>query len=316
MGRVAIWIVNAALFVLCCFLVAGLANAMIAQWMGPEPEMVAAAAPRAAAPKRTWADRQVILDKNLFNVSTLLPQVAPVDLIDEDEPLEATKLPLRLLGTVASSDAASSWAAVEDQQAHKEMVVQVGDKLLDKATVEAIQRRRLVLLHNGLREELALDEEDASGSSVQPAARPSAASTARSDLRSRRRAARPADAANAALKNRVRQVAEDRFAVDRGEVESAMRNTAELFSQARILPKYTNGEMVGVQLSAIQEGSLFQEMGIQDGDVITEVNGIVVSTPQDNAALLRELGEADEFTVTVTREDGSTQTLNYVVGDE
>lgn len=312
MGRVAIWIVNAALFVLCCFLVAGLVNAVIAQWIGPPPDAVAAPIQRTAVATRTWADRQVILDKNLFNVSTLLPQVAPVEVIDEDEALEATKLPLRLLGTVASSDAASSWAAVEDQQGRREVVVKVGDKLLDKATVEAIQRRRLVLRHNGVREELALDEEDAAGSSVRPTA---AAPKARSDARSRRRAARPA-ANNEALKDRVRQVAEDRFAVDRNEVESAMRNTAEIFSQARILPKYADGEMVGVQLSAIQDGSLFQEMGIQDGDVITEVNGIVVSTPQDNTALLRELGEADEFKVTVTREDGSTQTLNYVVGDE
>jgi hypothetical protein len=36
-SRVGIWIVNAALFALCCFLMAGLANAWIAEWLATAP---------------------------------------------------------------------------------------------------------------------------------------------------------------------------------------------------------------------------------------------------------------------------------------
>jgi general secretion pathway protein C len=92
-----------------------------------------------------------------------------------------------------------------------------------------------------------------------------------------------------------------------------MRNPAELFSQARILPKYENGQMTGVQLNSIQPGSLFEEIGIRDGDVITQVNGIVVSSPQDSAALLRELTESSQFEVNVMSSDGQPRTLSYTV---
>jgi type II secretory pathway component PulC len=62
-----------------------------------------------------------------------------------------------------------------------------------------------------------------------------------------------------------------------------------------------------------QPGSLFEDIGIQDGDVITEVNGIVISSPQDSAALLRELTQSDQFDVEVLGADGAPRTLSYVI---
>ena len=298
MSRFVIWIVNGALFVLCCFLTASLVNGWVGEWLSAEPTEAPAAVAARPPAARDWSDRQKILDRNLFQVSTLLPdepaEAAPVE---ETEELAATKLPLKLLGTVASSDPRASWAAVEETTKRERIVVRPQDRLLDKATVVRIERRRIVLENEGRREELALDEDRPTG--PMPA-------FARASLR-------PTPTATPDLRDRVRQIAEDRYQVEREQVEEAMRNPAELFSQARILPKYENGQMTGVQLNSIQPGSLFEEIGIRDGDVITEVNGIVVASPQDSAALLRELTEATEFQVTVTGADGQPRTLSYTI---
>jgi general secretion pathway protein C len=296
MSRFVIWIVNGALFVLCCFLTASLVNGWIGDWLSAEPAEAPATVATRPPAARDWSDRQKILDRNLFQVSTLLPdEPAEPEPVEETEELAATKLPLKLLGTVASSDPKASWAAVEETTRRERIVVRPQDRLLDKATVVRIERRRIVLENEGRREELALDEEKPT--SPAPA-------FARTSLR-------PTPAPD--LRDRVRQLAEDRYQVEREQVEEAMRNPAELFSQARILPKYENGQMTGVQLNSIQPGSLFEEIGIRDGDVITEVNGIVVASPQDSAALLRELTEATEFQVTVTGADGQPRTLNYTI---
>jgi general secretion pathway protein C len=295
MSRFAIWVVNGALFVLCCFLTASLVNGWVGEWLAAAP--VAAPPPVVAqAPAaRDWSDRQKILDRNLFQVSTLLPDEPVVaEEVDEEAELEATRLPLKLLGTVASGDGGPAWAAVEDTTRRERLVVRARDELLDKATVVRIERRRIVLDNQGKREELALDEEQAAAAPRFARARPPVADVA--DLR-----------------DRVQQLSEDRFQVQRDDVQEAMRNPAELFSQARILPKYENGQMVGVQLNSIQPGSLFEAIGIQNGDVITQVNGIVVSSPQDSASLLRELTESNQFEVSVLGSDGQARTLNYVV---
>ncbi len=300
MSRFPIWIVNGALFVLCCFLTSSLVIGWGGEWLAGAPA-TAPLAPAPAAPAgRDWSQREVILTRNLFQVSTLLPEGPPMpEPGDADEELEATRLPLKLLGTVASSDPRASWAAVEDTTRRERQVVRTQDRLLDKATVVRIERRRIVLENAGKREELALDEE---GSALAQPARAAGLSRAA-----------PAVADVGDLRDRVQRLAEDRFQVQREDVQEAMRNPAELFSQARILPKYEEGEMVGVQLNSIQAGSLFEDIGIQDGDVITEVNGIVISSPQDSAALLRELTQSDQFDVEVLGADGAPRTLSYVV---
>jgi general secretion pathway protein C len=297
MSRFVIWIVNGALFVLCCFLTASLVNGWTAEWLSATPVEAPAATVGQAPAGRDWSDRKTILDRNLFQVSTLLPS-EPVDAqqLDEEEQLAATRLPLKLLGTVAASDPKGAWAAVEETTKRERLVVRPQDRLLDKATVVRIERRRIVLENAGKREELALDEEQPAGG---PLARARVAARTAPDIED--------------LRDRVQQLSEDRFEVQREDVEEAMRNPAELFSQARILPKYENGQMTGVQLNSIQPGSLFEEIGIRDGDVITQVNGIVVASPQDSAALLRELTQSNTFEVSVQGADGQPRTLTYSV---
>jgi len=301
LSRIAVWAVNAALFVLCCFLAAGIINAGIGEWLAGAPS---APPPHAAVEQpvgRTWNDRQAILDRNLFQVSTLLPS-APAEAAPEvtEEELEATRLPLKLLGTVAAADQKAAYAAIDDQQNHKQIVVRVDDKLLDKATVLRIERRRIVLQNGAKREELALDEDQVPVATRRPG-NPGIAAT------------QPTPGGDE-LRDRIRRLSESSFQVDRSQVEDTMRNPAELFSEARILPKYDNGQMTGVQLSSIKPGSLFEEIGIQNGDTVTQVNGITISSPQDSAALLKELTESTDFQVSVQGADGQTRTLNYSIG--
>ena len=106
LGRLATWILNATLGVLCCYTAAGLVTAWAGEWMADDPIVRPPATVAVATPGREWSDRRVILDRNLFRVSTLLP-VQPVAAPAEpaDEKLQATRLPLRLLGTVASIEA-------------------------------------------------------------------------------------------------------------------------------------------------------------------------------------------------------------------
>ena len=115
---------------------------------------------------------------------------------------------------------------------------------------------------------------------------------------------------------RVRRLADDRFAVPRSDVRAAATDPAGLFSQARILPKYEEGEMVGLQLNAIKADSLFQRIGIQNGDTVTELNGIRVTSPEESATLLQELSNASEFTVLVRGSDGQERTLVYELEED
>lgn len=73
--------------------------------------------------------------------------------------------------------------------------------------------------------------------------------------------------------------------------------------QARVLPKVEDGHLVGLHVSAIQQGSRFEEMGIEEGDVITQVNGISIGSPAQALQAAREMFAADGYYVLTRRDD-------------
>ncbi len=297
MARIIVWIANLTLGVLCCYLAASLILQVIDAALAPtpaaQPEPIAAPLRGRQAPP----DRQAILTRNLFNASVLAP-AAPAP-APEDEDLEATKLPLKLLGTAAAGAPSQSWAAVEDLETRKHSVVRPKDQLRGQATVLRIERRRIVLQNGSRREELALDQEEAPAPGKRPPARSAAAPPP------------VPPAGDPSVASRVRRLAENRFQVARSDVETAARNPAALFAQARIMPRYESGQMNGVQLNAIKPGSLFEQIGIQSGDTITQFNGIRINSPEESAQLMRELSEARQFNVVVQGSDGRERTLTY-----
>ncbi len=294
MGRYVSWLANAGLLVLCCFLLADSANAVFDALLTPAPADPSEGASPPPPAARLWSDRQVILTRNLFNSSLLAPPPPPKKVVTEE--LEATKLPLNLLGTAASPNAALSWAAVEDQSSRRTVVVRVDDMVKSKAKVTRIERRRIVLLENGVLRELVLSEKKEKASKGRSARKKS-----KRPSRARRSARAPRPAAAAALVPSLptRSPAENLTA-------------AKLFSDARILPKYIDGELVGMQVNTIQPGSLFEEAGFREGDVITQLNGIEIDSPEKSVQVLSEFANATELRIEVDREGGRT-TLNVTL---
>jgi type II secretion system protein C len=297
MNRYAIWVANSGLFGLCCFLLAGMIAEVSAARLAPDsPAAIQAAIP--AGPRLVRPDHGQIVARNLFNSTEIAATVAPEPEPEED--LQETKLPLRLLGTAASDDTALAWAAIDDLDERKHKVVATGGEVKPGVSVVRIDRKRVVLRNNGRLEELTLEEDETASHVVarRPTRPPRANRTA---LRQRQQN----------LASRVKQVAENRFEVDNDDVQATVRNPASLFSQARILPRYEEGQMIGVQLNAIKPGSLFERVGLSDGDTIVEFNGQSLGSPADSAQFLQQLIDGNGFEVVVEDSNGAERTLTF-----
>lgn len=290
MGRWVIRSVNVGIFVLCCFLAAGVFNRISAEMLSTPPVSAPPSARAQTAPGRTWQDRKAIVDRNLFGAQ--LGSGEPV-LVEPEEDLAKTRLPLRLLGTAASPEPTRSTAAVEDQNTREHEVVRVGDHLQNHPTVEVlrIEPRRIVLQNGARREELVLDETlDTSGPRV-AAARPA------------RRA--PPARRTSPLAERLQQLSENRFAVTSQGAQALERNPASLLQDCRPVPERgPDNQIVGYRLSAVREGGICDQAGIQSGEIITEVNGLAIDNPTALSQLLTELASADEWNVVVRGADG------------
>jgi general secretion pathway protein C len=201
-----------------------------------------------------------------------------------------------LWGTIAADDPALSWASVEEtgKKTSKKrgavLAVGVGDQIQD-ATVVGIERRRIVLLENGNRRSLSLDD-DAPGASLASAKRKKPTTRATTSRSSRRKSARKTPRKPATEK-----------------VESPVGNPSSLYSQARILPEIDaeTNQVTGLKLSAIQAGSAFEEAGIQNGEVIIEIDGVPVSDIGDSTKIMSALTDSDEVEVVTRNKAGIAQ---------
>ena len=286
MARYVSWVVNLGLLALSCWFVAQAALLLIDAWTAQLPSGDALDLAPAPAAAGSPADPQIILARNLFNASLLAPQT-PLAAVEDALDLEATQLPLTLLGTAASDDPALSWAAIQDRESQQTLVVRNQDTIRNQAKVVRIERKRVVLDEGGAWRELALEGEEAA-----PAPKVAALPAARANARRGARALpQPPPEASAPPPT------------------PTGRTPAQLFQDARILPKYTEGQMVGVQVSSIKPGGLFEKMGLQDGDVITELNGVRIDSPEQSAKILLQLSSSDRVTLQVDRAGGAT-TMN------
>jgi len=249
----------------------------------PEPKETAGA-PAADMTKDPLEAYAVIVERNLFR-TTDRPIV--VDQMDPNS-LEATTLQLELYGTIAGEDG-RGYAIIEERDKKKQRLYKVGDKVAG-ATIVKIARNAVVL-RMGDRDQVLKKKETV----TQRAGRRPVAGTPG-----------PAPSPGAAPRPQ---------ASPRSGTPVSPSDLASLLTQARVIPNVTagtSGKPDGVVISEIQPGSLFENAGLVNGDVIHEVNGRTVTGVADLVSMYRDLRPGANLSVRVTRA-GRQVVLNHVL---
>lgn len=79
------------------------------------------------------------------------------------------------------------------------------------------------------------------------------------------------------------------FSVADEEISSALANLPQLLSQARAVPYFRNGTSIGMRLFAIKPESLYEKLGLKNGDIILSVNENSLSDPAQALKLFEQL---------------------------
>jgi general secretion pathway protein C len=99
----------------------------------------------------------------------------------------------------------------------------------------------------------------------------------------------------------IRQVADDRYDIERSVIDSTLGDLSRIATQARIVPSFKNGVANGFKLFSIQPGSLYSSIGIENGDVIQRVNGYEINSPEKALELYQKLKESGHVTIELER---------------
>ena len=89
--------------------------------------------------------------------------------------------------------------------------------------------------------------------------------------------------------------------VERAFVDKLLATPQQLMTQARMAPVVKDGETAGFRVSGIKKGSLATLLGLENGDVVSEINGQRLGNIDDAIAMYQKLRRASHLSVTVER---------------
>lgn len=211
-----------------------------------------------------------ITERDVFN-----PQRA-VEATSSSAPV-TSPLNARLLGT-APGTGIDSYAILEDSGTRKQELYRMGDRFQDRALAR-IEWDHVVLTVDG-REEILKLAEPATGAAPAPATTTASATD---------------------LGGGIRAISETSYQIDRAEVDKAMENLNQLFTQIRAVPHFQDGKAAGFRLFAIRRDSIFEKLGLKNGDIVSRINGNELTDPARAMSLMQELRGEGNVNVEVNR---------------
>ena len=189
-----------------------------------------------------------------------------------------TNLSLTLLGILAGTNERDSRALIGTQNG-EEQPYSVGEDVAHGVTLHAIFPDRVILSRNGSYETLRLDKDRPSSSDagvVQSGATADSGSTPQ-------------------MLGQIR--------------EQILQDPSKANEYIRVQPSNAGGTLKGYRVYPGRDRSMFTNIGLRPGDLVTAVNGIQLDDGQKALQTLNELKQAGSVTLTIER-GGQVQTLN------
>ncbi len=217
---------------------------------------------RPAGSQESERDVSLIAKKNVFGALGKVAVEAP-----EPTPPPQTPLSLTLIGTFLTKGQ-DPYAIIEDKKKQTQDVFALDQSIFGQATLKQILDDHVEIERDGKREILKLDD---LGS---PA---------------------PSGAGVSALGS-------DEFVVEEAELDKGLENLPLLLTQARAVPYFKEGRSIGLRLFAIKNGSLYEKIGLKNGDILKSINGNSLGDISQALKLFEQLKQERSINLVLERE--------------
>lgn len=301
MFKIHYWVLHLAMIAAGSYFVADMVNIALGSYIGESLSRRQRQShsdndvkkPRIA---NTQHQYRVIVHRNIFNSNKSNPLPAndsPLAALPVAAPAPLPPLNLTLIGTIVLADK-SPFAVIREPKKKEQTIYRIGETIGKNSKIVEINRNKIVLLRGGRRETLEL--------SVSPKQQ------RRGKVQVASRSVPPPSTTKSG--STIRKVADNRWLLDRREIDDAMKNLSQLLTKARIIPNFKDGKPDGFRIFAIARNSLYSKIGLQNGDILHRINGVEVKNPQNFMQVMEQLKDDNSINIDLVR-NNKNETFNY-----
>ena len=254
----------------------------------PEPPVSRGSSLSGENRRKFLDDYAAIWGRNLVNSQGLIPgEDQPNQVQDNGGQPVRTSLPFNLIGTLILVDEVRSIATIEDRSVQQVFPVRVEDEIPQKAKIIKVEARKVTFINtaSGRREFIDMPEDPITNNARVQVGKPSVGATIEKQG--------------------------NNYTVAKSEVDKALTDFNQVLTQARAVPNFENGLPAGYKLFQIVPGSIYDKLGLKNGDVISSLNGESINDPAKAFEMLGQLkGGASHMELGVKR-DGRVENKVY-----
>jgi type II secretion system protein C len=235
-------------------------------------------------------DLSVIEQRNIFDNENMIPEPFDQGMLDCWSQARPTTQRFNLLGTIVMNDESLSVALVENQGTNQKQAIKKDELFFDnKFQVMKVDRKRLCFQVKSTQEfeYIQIPEEGGliAGGLTQ---------------------------GGASSRDGILSTGENRYQIQQSYLENQLNDLSNVLQTAKAVPAIEGGKMKGFLIQSIEEDSVFSSLGLGAGDVLKEVNGIVLDNAGKGLEAFTALKGSKKIELTVTR-GGQDQVISYEV---
>ncbi len=231
--------------------------------------------------------------RNMFCSECLPAVVAPTD----PTSIAITSLPLQLLATNIGTTEKDSYATVINTENQRQGSFAVGDKLPGASgNIKSIKYKYVDFENGGRIERVMLGGAPPVTTVAVVEEKP----------------AGEVDDLQAAIDGGIKKLDDNTFEISRDLVAKVTENPMAFMKGARVVPAMKNGKPEGIKLYAIRPSSPYAKLGLTNGDTLTSVNGLEITTAEKGLEIYQKLRSSTSLEVEVLRR-GKPVTLKYSI---
>jgi len=222
-----------------------------------------------------------IIDKNIFGIKN--QSLSSKEAIAK-EVIKPTKLKLLLIGTAVAGPE-NSVAIIRDLVKRQEKCYRIGD-IVQGAVIKEIYRGKVILSVNGKVEVLFMKKE-------------------------RQHEENSTVISSNNEYNPTYPLGNEKVVL-RSKIKNSFRNLQKLMSGARIIPYFKGKKPYGMMILNIKQGSIFEELGLKNGDIIQNINGRPLKGVDDFMILYKDINSNYKISLGIERQ-GKKQIIELLI---
>jgi len=110
----------------------------------------------------------------------------------------------------------------------------------------------------------------------------------------------------------AKKIGEREYMLDRAMVQKSIENPEKVLTDARLLPNIIDGRQEGFKISEVVPNGLYHSLGLVNGDILLNINGLEISNPEVAIQAMSALKGMNRINLDIMR-SGENMSLDYQI---